>query len=52
MASIFGGSSQAICSVQRKLLMSAVLLALQDYSFKLMRKNQYEEALFRCEDDR
>lgn len=26
--------------------------AMQDYSFKLMRKNQYEEALFRCEDDR
>lgn len=24
----------------------------EDYSFKLMRKNQYEEALFRCEDDR
>tara|TARA_B100001142_G_C14346217_1_gene660105 strand:- start:2091 stop:5489 length:3399 start_codon:yes stop_codon:yes gene_type:complete len=24
----------------------------EDYSFKAMRKNQYEEALFRCEDDR
>ncbi|CAL8471863.1 g11405 [Coccomyxa elongata] len=24
----------------------------EDYSFKHMRKNQYEEALFRCEDDR
>ena len=24
----------------------------ENYSFKLMRKNQYEEALFRCEDDR
>ena len=24
----------------------------EDYSFKLFRKNQYEEALFRCEDDR
>ena len=24
----------------------------EDYSFKHMRKNQYEESLFRCEDDR
>jgi hypothetical protein len=24
----------------------------EDYSFKHMRRNQYEEALFRCEDDR
>lgn len=24
----------------------------EDYSFKQMRKNQYEESLFRCEDDR
>jgi paired amphipathic helix protein Sin3a len=24
----------------------------EDYSFKLFRKNQYEEALFKCEDDR
>lgn len=24
----------------------------EDYSYKSMRKNQYEEALFRCEDDR
>ena len=24
----------------------------EDYSFKAMRKNQYEESLFRCEDDR
>ena len=24
----------------------------EDYSFKHMRKNQYEEILFRCEDDR
>jgi paired amphipathic helix protein Sin3a len=24
----------------------------EDYSYKAMRKNQYEEALFRCEDDR
>mmetsp|Transcript_16182 Transcript_16182/g.39442 ORF Transcript_16182/g.39442 Transcript_16182/m.39442 type:complete len:1081 (+) Transcript_16182:583-3825(+) len=24
----------------------------EDFSFKAMRKNQYEEALFRCEDDR
>jgi paired amphipathic helix protein Sin3a len=23
----------------------------EDYSFKHMRKNQYEESLFRCEDD-
>ena len=24
----------------------------EDYSFKHMRRNQYEESLFRCEDDR
>ncbi|CAI7917406.1 unnamed protein product, partial [Closterium sp. NIES-53] len=24
----------------------------EDYSFTHMRKNQYEESLFRCEDDR
>lgn len=24
----------------------------EDYSFKHMRKNQYEESLFRCEDDK
>lgn len=24
----------------------------EDYSFKHMRKNQYEESIFRCEDDR
>lgn len=24
----------------------------EDYSFKDMRKNQYEESLFRCKDDR
>lgn len=24
----------------------------EDYSFKHMRKNQYEESLFKCEDDR
>ena len=24
----------------------------EDFSFKAMRKNQYEESLFRCEDDR
>jgi len=24
----------------------------EDYSFSHMRKNQYEESLFRCEDDR
>lgn len=24
----------------------------EDYSFKHMHKNQYEESLFRCEDDR
>eukprot|EP00798_Chlamydomonas_sp_ICE-L_P000490 gene490-1896_t len=29
-----------------------VITGSEDYSFKLMRKNQYEEALFRCEDDR
>ena len=30
----------------------AVTSGSEDYSFKAMRKNQYEEALFRCEDDR
>ncbi|KAI8473859.1 MAG: hypothetical protein J3K34DRAFT_391529 [Monoraphidium minutum] len=30
----------------------SVISGSEDYSFKLMRKNQYEEALFRCEDDR
>ncbi|KAI8469341.1 MAG: hypothetical protein J3K34DRAFT_522233 [Monoraphidium minutum] len=30
----------------------SVVSGSEDYSFKLMRKNQYEEALFRCEDDR
>eukprot|EP00798_Chlamydomonas_sp_ICE-L_P013837 gene13837-19758_t len=30
----------------------SVITGSEDYSFKLMRKNQYEEALFRCEDDR
>ena len=25
-----------------------VITGSEDYSFKLMRKNQYEEALFRC----
>ena len=30
----------------------AVTSGTEDYSFKAMRKNQYEEALFRCEDDR
>lgn len=30
----------------------SVTTGSEDYSFKLMRKNQYEEALFRCEDDR
>ncbi|GAX77506.1 hypothetical protein CEUSTIGMA_g4950.t1 [Chlamydomonas eustigma] len=29
-----------------------VITGSEDYSFKLMRKNQYEESLFRCEDDR
>jgi paired amphipathic helix protein Sin3a len=29
-----------------------VITGSEDFSFKLMRKNQYEEALFRCEDDR
>ncbi|CAG9466619.1 unnamed protein product [Pedinophyceae sp. YPF-701] len=29
-----------------------VISGSEDYSFKLMRKNQYEESLFRCEDDR
>lgn len=24
----------------------------EDYSFKHMRRNQYEESLFKCEDDR
>ena len=24
----------------------------EDFSFKVMRKNQYEDALFRCEDER
>jgi histone deacetylase complex regulatory component SIN3 len=24
----------------------------EDFSFKNMRRNQYEEALFKCEDDR
>ena len=30
----------------------SVVSGSEDYSFKLMRKNQYEEALFRAEDDR
>ena len=30
----------------------AVTSGSEDYSFNAMRKNQYEEALFRCEDDR
>lgn len=30
----------------------SVTTGSEDYSFKLMRKNQYEEALFRAEDDR
>jgi len=30
----------------------SVTTGSEDYSFKHMRKNQYEEALFRCEDDR
>ncbi|KAK9865821.1 hypothetical protein WJX84_003538 [Apatococcus fuscideae] len=30
----------------------SVTFGSEDYSFKHMRKNQYEEALFRCEDDR
>jgi paired amphipathic helix protein Sin3a len=30
----------------------SIVSGSEDYSFKLMRKNQYEEALFRCEDDR
>eukprot|EP00878_Enallax_costatus_P007439 GHUV01007791.1.p1 GENE.GHUV01007791.1~~GHUV01007791.1.p1 ORF type:complete len:1062 (+),score=409.26 GHUV01007791.1:105-3290(+) len=30
----------------------SIISGSEDYSFKLMRKNQYEEALFRCEDDR
>lgn len=30
----------------------SVITGSEDYSFKHMRKNQYEDALFRCEDDR
>ena len=30
----------------------SIVSGSEDYSFKLMRKNQYEEALFRAEDDR
>ncbi|KAE8691549.1 Paired amphipathic helix protein Sin3-like 2 [Hibiscus syriacus] len=30
----------------------SVTSASEDYSFKHMRRNQYEESLFRCEDDR
>jgi len=53
------GLPQLTCSgrdpLAREVLNDAwvsIISGSEDYSFKLMRKNQYEEALFRCEDDR
>ena len=49
--------SHTICTMRITLSSSCArfyinFICSEDYSFKLMRKNQYEEALFRCEDDR
>ncbi|CAK9146264.1 unnamed protein product [Ilex paraguariensis] len=44
-------TEEAEAEVLNSLLVS-VTSGSEDYSFKHMRKNQYEESLFRCEDDR
>jgi paired amphipathic helix protein Sin3a len=53
------GFPKAVCSDRTELCMEVlndnwvnVTTGSEDYSFKQMRKNQYEESLFRCEDDR